>query len=232
MLPGLQAVGPSYGLRFENGSVIGCGIVSGVIAPNYIYDGTVNVSAYTVNCQGEANLVESQAIGRYRPRLVVWGSTDERNSVVVDTPTGSKVIDSGSPEWRSVMLQRMDNRVDKFVASGARVILLLEPPQVHSGTPALNSTDLAYEHMNDLLKEVAARHPRHVAVVNLEARVCPSGPPCQFVVDGFGANPKKTVVQNIFDAIRPDQIHYSAASSLWVAKWLVPRIAAAGKKLS
>jgi peptidoglycan/LPS O-acetylase OafA/YrhL len=230
MLPGLQAVGPSYGLRFENGSVIGCGIVSGVIAPNYIYDGTVNVSAYTVNCQGEANLVESQAIGRYRPRLVVWGSTDERNSVVVDTPTGSKVIDSGSPEWRSVMLQRMDNRVDEFVASGARVILLLEPPQVHYGTPALNSTDLAFEHMNDLLKEVAARHPRHVAVVNLEARVCPSGPPCQFAVDGFGANPKKTTVQNILNAIRPDQIHYSAASSLWVAKWLVPRIA--GKKLS
>jgi peptidoglycan/LPS O-acetylase OafA/YrhL len=231
MLPGLQAVGPSYGLRFEDGSVIGCGVVSGTIAPNYIF-GTVNVSAYTVKCQGEANLVESQTIGRYRPTLVVWGSTDERNSIVVDTPTGSKVIDSGSPEWRSVMLQRMDNRVDKFVASGARVILLLEPPQVHSGTPALNSTDLAYEHMNDLLKEVAARHPRHVAVVNLEARVCPSGPPCQFVVDGFGANPKKTVVQNIFDAIRPDQIHYSAASSLWVAKWLVPRIAAAGKKLS
>jgi hypothetical protein len=114
------------------------------------------------------------------------------------------------------------------------VILLLEPPQVHYGTPALNSTDLAFEHMNDLLKEVAARHPRHVAVVNLEARVCPSGPPRQFVVDGFGANAKNQTItrQNIFDAIRPDEIHYSAASSLWVGKWLVPRIAAAGKKLS
>ena len=231
MLPGLQVVGPSYGLRFEDGSVIGCGIVSGTIAPDYIY-GTVNVSADTVKCQGEANLVESQAIGRYRPKLVVWGSTDERNSVVVDTPTGSKVVDSGTPAWRSVMLQRMDSRVDKFVASGAKVILLLEPPQVHTGITTVNSSDLAYEHMNDLLKEVAARHPHHVAVVNLEPRVCPSGPPCKFAVDGFGANPKKSIVQNIYDAIRPDQIHYSATSSLWVAKWLVPRIAAAGKKLS
>jgi peptidoglycan/LPS O-acetylase OafA/YrhL len=231
MLPGLQAVGPSYGLRFEDGSVIGCGVVSGTIAPKYIF-GTVNVSAYTVKCQGEANLVESQTISRYRPRLVVWGSTDERNSIVVNTPTGSKVVASGSSEWRSVMLQRMNGRVDQFVASGARVILLLEPPQVHSGTPGLNSTDLAYEHMNDLLKEVAGRHPRHVAVVNLEARVCPSGPPCPFVVDGFGANPKKTATQNVLDAIRPDGIHYLGASSLWVAKWLVPRIAAAGKKLS
>ena len=91
----------------------------------------------------------------------------------------------------------------------------------------VNSTDLAYEHMNALLTEVAARHPGHVAAVNLEARVCPTGPPCPFVVDGFGAT-KATEVQ----AIRPDALHYLPAGSLWVARWLVPRIAAADKNLS
>ncbi len=53
LLIGLQAVGPSYGMQFENGAVIGCGIVSGVIAPYYLDDH--NVVAYTTLCQGQAN---------------------------------------------------------------------------------------------------------------------------------------------------------------------------------
>ena len=226
LLPGLQAVGPSYGLRVENGAVIGCGIVSGEVAPAYV--GNLNVVAYTDKCQGEANLAETDAIERYRPSLIVWGSTDEGDSIVVDTPTGSKVLTSGSSEWKAVMLQRMDDRVDRFVATGARVILLLEPPPVHQGgVGPLDSTDVASERMNALLTEVAARHPGHVAVVNLGARVCPSGPPCPFVVDGFGSTPATQK-----QAIRPDLVHYLPAGSLWVARWLVPQIAAAAKHLS
>jgi len=227
LLPGLEAVGPSYGMQFENGTLIGCGVVSGLVAPFYVNN--VNVVAYTDRCQAEANLAETQAIERYRPSLIVWGSTDERDSIVVTTPTGSKVLDSGSPEWNAVMLQRIDKRVGQFVATGARVILLLEPPQTHTtrheGPP--NSTDLAYEHMNALLREVSARYAGHVAVVNLEARVCPSGPPCPYVVDGFGST-----VATAAQAIRPDELHYLPTGSLWVAKWLVPRIAAASKSLS
>ena len=229
LLVGLQAVGPSYGMRFENGAVIGCGIVSGVIAPLYI-NGGFNVSSTTDKCQGEANLVETRAIERYRPSLVVWASTDERESIVAKTATGSKVLNAGSAQWRSVMLQRMNDRVDKFVASGARVILLLEPPQVHYGQPGVTASDVDYEHMNALLKEVAAKHADRVTVVNLGARVCPSGPPCPFVVDGFGST--GTPTQQDVNAIRPDGVHYLPSGALWVARWLVPQIAAADKKLS
>jgi hypothetical protein len=133
-----------------------------------------------------------------------------------------------------VMLQRMSDRVDRFVAAGANVILLQEPPEVHQdgglgpvAVGPVNATDVAYEHMNSLLAEVAARNPSHVAVVNLGARVCPSGPPCPYVVDGFGSTPA-----TFRQAIRPDLLHYQTASSLWVARWLVPRLAAAAKKLS
>jgi peptidoglycan/LPS O-acetylase OafA/YrhL len=226
LLPGLEVVGPSYGMHFEDGTVIGCGVVSGLLAPYYV-DG-LNVSAGSEICQGEANLVETRAIERYRPSVIVWGSTEERDSIVVDTPTGSKVLDSGSPEWKAVMLRRVENRVGQFVATGARVILLLEPPKVHAlhhqGPP--DSTDLTYEHMNTLLREAAARHPSHVAVVNLESRVCPSGPPCPYVVDGFGST-----VATATRAIRPDNTHYLPAGSLWVARWLVPQIALATKNL-
>jgi hypothetical protein len=38
----------------------------------------------------------------------VRGSTDEHNSIVVETSNGSKTLDSGSPQWHTVMLQWMD----------------------------------------------------------------------------------------------------------------------------
>ncbi len=228
LLPGLQAVGPTYGMRFDTGAVIGCGIVSGQVAPLYIY-GDVNVSAYTKRCQDEANLAETQAIERYRPSLIVWGSTDESASIVVKTRSGSTVLSSGSAAWRSVMLERLDTRVRELVGTGAKVILLLEPPPVNKtgGKGPVDSTDIAYERMNALLTEVAARHPGHVGLVDLEARVCPTGPPCQFVVDGFGST-----IATATQAIRPDLVHYLPAGSLWVARWLVPQIAAEAKKLS
>jgi peptidoglycan/LPS O-acetylase OafA/YrhL len=221
LLPGLQAVGPSYGMRFENGAVIGCGIVSGEVAPQIVAG--INFANFTSKCQGEANTTETQAIERYRPSLIVWGSTDELNSVVVHTQSGSKVVQAGTPAWRSVMSERINDRVEKFLGTGAKVILLLEPPSVHSGD--VNSDDLAYEHMNALLSEVAARHPSDVGVVNLGDRVCPSGPPCQYFVDGHGSTSDPA------QAIRPDGVHYLPPGALWVARWLVPQIAAAAKSL-
>ena len=227
LLPGLQAVGPSYGLQFENGSVIGCGVVSGVIAP-VLVSGDINLSTYTEKCQGEANTTETRAIERYRPSIIVWGSTAESDSIVADTPAGSHVLAAGSPEWKAVMLKRMDTRVDQLVSTGARVILLLEPPEVHAGgVGPLNSTDRDYESMNALIREIAARHPGHVSTVNLQALLCASGPPCPFVVDGHGST-----ASTLAQAIRPDRIHYLPAGALWVARWLVPQIAEASKKLS
>jgi peptidoglycan/LPS O-acetylase OafA/YrhL len=224
LLIGLQAVGPSYGMQFENGAVIGCGIVSGVIAPDYLYGH--NVVAYTTLCQGQANHAESLAIERYHPSLILWGSTDERSSIVVNTAHGTKVLATGSPQWKSVMFQRIDTRVKKFLATGARVILLLEPPAVHPAVHTSDAADEDYARMNALLKKVAAQHPNHVAVINLQPRVCPTGPPCQAVVPAFNPNPT-----SVTQTVRPDGTHYLPNGSLWVAQWLVPRIAATAKGL-
>jgi peptidoglycan/LPS O-acetylase OafA/YrhL len=238
LLIGLQAVGPSYGMQFENGAVIGCGIVSGVIAPDYL-DGH-NVVGYTTLCQGQANNAESVAIERYHPSLILWGSTDERSSIVVSTAHGTKILTSGSPGWQSVMLQRMNERVKKFLATGARVVLMLEPsavnisgsttaellvPAAHSPGP-VNSDDKDYARMNALLKKVAAEHPHQVAVIDLSPRVCPLGPPCQYVVPAF--NPKPT---SVTQTVRLDGVHYSTNGSLWVSRWLAPRIVEATKGL-
>ena len=224
LLIGLKAVGPSYGMQFENGAVIGCGIVSGVTAPVYVNGH--NFVSYTKLCQGQANRAEATAIDRYHPSLVVWASTDERNSIVVNAAHGSKVLSTGSPEWRSVMLQRMDTRINKFLATGAKVVLTLAAPAVHQGD-TLNAQDESYAQMNSLLRKVAARHPHEVALVDLSRRVCPTGPPCQAVVPAF--NPKPTTVTQ---TVRADGTHYLPNASLWVARWLVPQIAQAAKTLS
>jgi hypothetical protein len=244
MLLGLQAVGPSYGLQFENGAVIGCGIVSGEIAPYYVNDH--NIVAYTAKCQGQANSAESQAIERYHPSLILWASTDERSSIVVNAAHGSKILASGTPEWKRVMLHRMDTRVDQFLATGARVVLTLPPPEVHilgytdsellQPAPHLpgkvqanqdDADDKDYAYMNSLLREVAAKHPQKVAVVDLSPRVCPLGPPCQFVVPAF--NPKPTAVTQ---TVRPDGAHYLPNGALWLARWLVPQMSQSEKGLS
>ena len=238
LLPGLAAVGPSYGLQFHTGAVLGCGIVSGQLPPVYV--GGLNVVADTAKCQSEADSAEDAAIERFRPRIIVWGSTDERNSLFVATRAGSEVLVSGSRQWQSVMLARINSRVERLLGTGAKIILVLEPPEYHQNV-GVDSDDVAYQHMNALLQKVAERHPNQVGVVNLQPRVCPSGPPCPYVVSGF--NPTSSRDASSFtcgpvtspvpcgQTLRPDGIHYTQTSSLWVAQWLVPRIATVAKHL-
>ena len=237
LLPGLAAVGPSYGLQIHTGAVLGCGIVSGQLAPFYV--GGLNVSAGTATCQSEADSTESAAIKRFNPRIIVWASTDERNSVVA-SGAGSEVVASGSPQWQTVMLERLNSRVERLLDTGAKVILVLEPPGWHR-SPGVNSDDAAYRHMNALLLKVAERHPNQVGVVNLQPRVCPSGPPCAYVVPSFNPTPSRdapsftcgpvTSPVPCGQTLRPDGVHYTQTSSLWVAQWLVPRIATVAKSL-
>jgi hypothetical protein len=224
MLPGLVTVGPSYGVRVENGALIGCGIVSGQIRPYYY--GNTNLSAYTSKCQSEANYAEQSAIERGRPNVILWGSTDERDSIVVGTASGSTVLVAGTPRWKSVMMQRIEARVRLFIATGADVILLLQPPFVDlNGNPTRPSaSDESFERMNAMLRNVAALYPRQVGVINLEERLCPSGPPCPYVVDGIGSRANDT-------GVRPDGEHLYLPGSLWVAEWLVPRVLTAVRDL-
>ena len=145
----------------------------------------------------------------------MWGSTDEQSSIV----NQGKVLVTGTPQWVSVMRHRIETRVRQLAATGAKVILLLEPPAWEHNNPTTPTPkDLAYARMNKMLREVAVRNPGHVGVVNLAARVCPSGPPCPLVVNGIW--------------VRGDGLHYGQKSSVWVARWLIPQILAAAKKLS
>ncbi len=210
MVAGLAAVGRLYRVRVADGTVLGCGVVSGQIPP-YYYAGN-NLEALTKNCQSEADRSEAAAISQGAPDVILWGSQDEAFSV----ENGNQVLVAGTPAWRTVMLKRMNDRVGQFLATGAKVILLLEPPAVGETT----QQDADVERMNGMLKEVAAAHPGRVATIDLAARVCPSGPPCPYFVAGIGQGKPYGY------GVRGDGEHYGVEGGIYVAEWMLPQIVA------
>jgi peptidoglycan/LPS O-acetylase OafA/YrhL len=207
MLPGLEAVASPVGVRVEDGAVIGCGVVSGQIAPR-IVNGT-NVESPTATCQRRANAAEARAIRSGRPNIVLWASSWEGSALVVGSGPHQKVVAPGSPQWKAVLLQRMNARLRPLTAAGATLVMVTQAPfatDTHTGQPG---QDEDFAQLNTLLAQFAADH-RNAKVVDLATRVCPSGPPCPLVVDGI--------------APRGDGAHYTAEGSLWVARWLLPQV--------
>ncbi len=207
MVPGLEAVAAPLGIQVENATVIGCGVVSGQVGPD-IVNGR-NVSEPTRLCAAKAAAVEAKALHVGQPNVVLWASSWERDPIVVGSGTHQRVLVQGSAPWETVLLQRMTQRIRQFEATGATVVLLTQPPFAESRAAGPTPADRDFERLNQLEAQVAARLP-HVKLVDLAARVCPSGPPCPLVVDKVWA--------------RGDGRHYTTIGSLWVAQWLVPRL--------
>ena len=212
MLAGLEAVGAPSGVQIENGAVIGCGVVSGEIGPYYVNGRNENRG--TSQCQSRVNAAEASARRSGPPNVVLWSSSWEKNSLVVGTGARAKILAAGSPGWYRLLMQRIDARVEKFTSSGATVVMVTQPPYVDFGKPSgPTPADETFERLNALLTRFA-RHRPHVVLVNLAARVCPSGPPCPLIVD------------NVF--VRGDGAHYTDEGSLWVARWLMPQLGIPG----
>ncbi len=131
MLPGLEAVGAPVGVQVEDGAVIGCGVVSGQIAPRIVNG--ANANAFTRLCQRRADAAEQRAIRSGAPNVVLWASTWERDALEVGSGADQKALAPGSPQWYSVLFKRMEERVQQFTANGATVVMLTQPPFVLSG---------------------------------------------------------------------------------------------------
>jgi peptidoglycan/LPS O-acetylase OafA/YrhL len=208
MLPGLEAVGAPVGVRIENGAVIGCGVVSGEVAPRVVDGANVNEPSQT--CKVRASAAAARALRAGPPNVVLWASTWERSSIVSGSGADQKILTAGSPKWYAMLRERMHHRVQQLTASGATVFLLTQPPFVDPGSPAgPTAQDNGFERLNAFLSEFAASTP-HVKLVDLATLVCPSGPPCPLVVD------------NVW--LRGDGKHYTGVGSLWVARWLMPQL--------
>jgi len=170
----------------------------------------VNLNAATRLCQKRAAVAYQRAIRAGPPKVVLWMSSWERDALAVGSGPGQKVLQQGSPQWSSVLMKRMEQRVRQFTATGATVVMLTQPPFVRPGSPTRpDQQDESFERLNKLLTAFAAR-TQHVRVIDLAAHVCPTGPPCRTAVDDVW--------------VRADGAHYSSDGSLWVARWLMPQL--------
>jgi peptidoglycan/LPS O-acetylase OafA/YrhL len=209
MLPGLEAVAAPAGVQIENAAVIGCGVVSGEIAPQ-VTNG-VNANAASTRCNGQASTEETRALRSGRPNVVLWSSSWERSGLVVGHGTDQKVLTPGSREWYSVLTKRISQRLKEFTDTGATVIMLTQAPFVPIGAhPAISTaSDEDFARLNALMTSIASHTP-HVKVTALANRICPSGPPCPLIVDSVW--------------VRGDGAHYTDEGSLWVARWITPQL--------
>ena len=138
MLPGLEAVAAPAGVQIENAAVIGCGVVSGEIAPQ-ITNG-VNVNAASSRCASQASAQQKRALRSGHPSVVLWSSSWERSGLVVEDGTHQKVLTPGSSQWYSVLTKRIDQRLQELTGTGATVIMLTQAPFVPLGAHPTTST--------------------------------------------------------------------------------------------
>ena len=209
MLPGLQAVAAPAGVQIEDAAVIGCGVVSGEVAPR-VTNG-VNVNAASSRCSSQASAQVKRALRSGRPDVVLWSSSWERSGLVVGQGAAQRVLKPGSSEWYSTLTERMGQRLKEFTATGATVVMLTQAPFVPIGGHSTGSSasDVEFARLNALMAKVASETP-NVKVVELANRICPSGPPCPLIVDSVW--------------VRGDGAHYTDEGSLWVARWLAPKL--------
>ncbi len=202
LLPGLQAVSPSFGVHVFDASILGCGVVSDQFSPVYYYG--VNLNEYSKKCQRDSELAEARAMKADKPNVILWASQVEAGTLETDSGANPLEAPAGSPKWTSTLSQRMEGRIRQLVSDGATLVFLLQPAPVDKGL----ASEHAAEKLVALERSVASS--THARTVNISDRVCPGGPPCPSTVDGT--------------ALRPDGSHYSAIGSLWVAEWMMPRI--------
>ncbi len=208
MVPGLEAAAAPAGVAIEDGTVIGCGVVSGEIAPK-ITDGR-NVNASTRTCPQRVTAAEDRAQRPGHPNVVLWASTWEREALEIGAGDHRTAVLQGSAQWYAVLQHRMEARARALTASGATLVMLTQPPFYDFGSRSIPTpNDVDFERLNSLLTQFASSNP-HVRMINLAARVCPSGPPCPL---GLGSV-----------WVRGDGEHYSTEGSLWVARWLLPQL--------
>ena len=205
--PGLRAVGRASDVDVDQGSVVGCGIVSDEVTS----DRAFVVPLGTEQCQGRVSRSLRGSLRRSRPDVVVWLSSWEKS----DLRVGGRVLPAGSPQADHLLMRRADAMVAQLTRTGARVVILTQPARSPGAGLGVSShptptDDLEFTRLNQLLIRIAARHPTSVGIVDLAALLCPTGPPCPERVDGLRP--------------RPDGSHFTADSSVWAARWVLPHL--------
>jgi hypothetical protein len=135
---------------------------------------------------------------------------------LVDRRLGTEYRHVGQPEYNLYLAHELELAITTAGRQGAHVVLLTAPYTRRAERPdgGLYDEDLPerVDAWNQLLREVAARHPTNVTVLDLNRVVCPDG---EFTwrIDGL--------------RMRTDGLHFTEQGVREViAPWLLPQLAA------
>ena len=202
LLTGLEAGARAVDARITNGSVLGCGVVAGAVSQSV---GTVPRSSAR-RCSAKVRRVVDQVVASSDPEVVIWLSGWESNDLEIRPGHDTR---AGSPAQDRVLSQRMDAFLARLRRPGRTLVILTVPEDSDAAFRfAYNrSRARAVEHLNQLYREFAARHPDEVRIVDLARYVCPNARPCPVVRDGIKPRPD-------------DGVHFGPTGAGWAARWV------------
>ncbi|MEX2255400.1 MAG: acyltransferase family protein [Acidimicrobiia bacterium] len=200
----VQAAAATRGIELSSASRPGCGMVTGVPA---LDDGTE--VPWGRGCSDGTIDYLDLAVSTRAPTTVLWLSTWEMTDRIVD----GTLYKFGTKRGDAALLEKFEESYAHITKDGAQLLLVTNTPRAeHSDTQVRNAAeDHRAEHLNDLYRQFAARHPDTVSVVDLASIVCPSGPPCPEYVDGIRLRPR-------------DGGHYEGDGPEWVAPRLLDAV--------
>lgn len=155
-------------------------------------------------CADQIVTRQRENVADYEPELVVWLSSWESRSRLIDGHNAELGTAAGDREILALMRQA----VDRLAAKGARVLVVTLP--IPYDTTEVTHPEGVIEgvgHLNELLRRLAEDDPTRVGVVDLGRITCGTGKGCPRERDGA--------------AVREDGLHYSQRGAAYVA----PRLA-------
>lgn len=120
----------------------------------------------------------------------------------------------GMPEYNEYLTTELELAISIAGSRGAHVVLLTAPytrrGERYDGGLFDEDRPERVDAWNDLLRDVAARHPKDVTVIDLNKRVCPDGK-FTWTIDRL--------------RIRSDGLHFTPDGvRRWIAPWLMPQL--------
>jgi peptidoglycan/LPS O-acetylase OafA/YrhL len=201
-----------YGVKVYDGGVLGCDLS---LAPSRL-GGVVYRGKPGVNC-GSWQSMWTKGIAKIRPEVV--GLLIGRFELA-DHYYDGQWMHVGQPVWDDHLEGELEQAVSILTARGAHLIVYtfpyIDPPiEQADGSPYPENEPSRVDAWNQLLRQVAAKHPASVTLVDLNRMLDPDGHFAE-TVDGV-------------DVRWPDDgIHITIAGGLWLQPRLLPQIGSLG----
>ena len=118
----------------------------------------------------------------------------------------------GDPEFDAYIMSELDRGIAAASSTGAKVALCTTPYYQRGLRPDggiwPEDDPARVDRMNQLFRDVAARHPGVVTLVDFGGRMSPSGH-LDIVIDGM--------------KVRSDGVHITRDAGPWLAPWMLPQ---------